>query len=223
VYRAAVAGQEKLVTDHPDSSGYRVELGRAYSNLGQCFADGGQPATAIEWLDKAIATVQPVLTADPRSGSAQTRLCYAFERRGNALAELGRHAEAAADFARALELATGANRKALVPVHAAAVARAGDPAKAVALVAELVAADGTTAGLVYDAACVHGIAAAQGGDPALAERYSGRAVELLRRAAIKGHRTFNLVTDTDFDSLRRRDDFNTLLWDLADLAPAPRK
>ena len=56
---------------------------------------------------------------------------------------------------------------------------------------------------------------------ALADRYAGRAVVVLRQAFAQGWTDVaHMLKDSDLDPLRRRADYAALLWDLAD-APAP--
>jgi hypothetical protein len=74
---------------------------------------------------------------------------------------------------------------------------------------------------LYDAACVHALAAA-GADAAAADGYAGRAVGLLRRAVAAGYADVpHLLADPDLAAVRGRADYADLLRDLAD-PPAPR-
>jgi len=72
---------------------------------------------------------------------------------------------------------------------------------------------------VYNAACVHALAAARArreGALPEAEHLAARAVALLRRAAAKGFRDVaHMGKDTDLDELRQRGDFAQLMEELA--------
>jgi hypothetical protein len=57
------------------------------------------------------------------------------------------------------------------------------------------------------------------GDAKLADRYAARAVELLRQAAARGYENVDrFKSESDFDSLRNRDDYRKLLADLEEKA-----
>lgn len=51
-------------------------------------------------------------------------------------------------------------------------------------------------------------------------QYATRAVELLRQAVANGNNNFpHLLKDDDLAPLRGRDDFASLLWDIAESLP----
>jgi len=145
------------------------------------------------------------------------------------LSRLHRDAEALATWDKAVAL-----DKALPPTplraqlrlgRMGALARTADYAQAVAEAeAEVKRVFFLPASTYFNAACVYAAASATAAaDPALADRYAARAVQLLRQAIASGYRDgVELQKDHDLESLRRRADYAELLWNLADL-PAPVK
>jgi hypothetical protein len=80
-----------------------------------------------------------------------------------------------------------------------------------------------TVDAVYSGACVFALASAGPGNAA-ADAHAARAVELLRQALAKGWTDIShMLRDADLDPLRRRADYATLLWDLADMPAAAPK
>ena len=145
--------------------------------------------------------------------------------RALALTSLGSHAEALADWDRAIELADAATRRWLRLYRAATLARLGDHAKAVQEAAGLVSAKSKSRELVYRLAAVYALAAAavrvdhslpredRQGQAAV---YSKRAVELLQHALAMPPASHplslpKLEDDPDFKSLRSEKDFQDLL------------
>jgi serine/threonine protein kinase/tetratricopeptide (TPR) repeat protein len=218
-YRAALAMWEKLAADFRAVPDHAVGLGRTYCELGDLIRDRGEPAAALDWFAQALATLEPVHRADQWTASARHFLRNGHWGRATALMRLNRPAEALADIDRALGLDDGSGRTALRLERAIASARAGEAAKALAAADELSAAGKLTAGQEYDLACVYALATAKL-PPADADRAAVRALELLRRAFAEGYRDVaHMLKDSDLDSLRHRDDYFSLLWELAEGLP----
>jgi hypothetical protein len=158
-----------------------------------------------------------VLRAEPRHVKARWALYYAHHRRAEVLGRLGRPAEALQAWDLTLQMDDGTYRDGVRLRRAAALARAGQVAAAVAEADALAAAPGAAAGVLYDGACVFAAAAAVA--PGDADRHACRAVALLRQAVARGYLDGgHLLRDDDLAGLRRRADFAALLWDLADAA-----
>jgi serine/threonine protein kinase/tetratricopeptide (TPR) repeat protein len=219
-YRKALALQVKLAADFPAAPDHAVELGASYCNFGNLVRDRGEPAAALDWFAKAIATLEPVHRAEPRLVNARQYLRNSYWGRATALVRLNRSTEALADFDRALEQNDGSGRTSLRLERTLALARAGEAEKTLAAADELAAAGKLTAGQDYDLACAYALVAAKL-QPADADRAAARAVDLLCQAFATGYRDVaHMLKDSDLDSLRRRDDYADLLWDLADRPPA---
>src|SRR5262249_3006212 len=135
--------------------------------------------------------------------------------RGDRAVARERWADANAHFTRALERCEPDDRRPLLCERALARARLGDARGAVQDADE--AAQGKDVGAIdcYNRACGVALAAASGGNADLAERYGGRAVELLRQAAARGYTDVeHLKHDPDLDALRGRPEFQKLVMEL---------
>jgi uncharacterized protein YciW len=133
------------------------------------------------------------------------------------LGQLARHAEAAQDWGRALELNDEPHRLAeFREQRALSLARAGKDAQAVAAADELAETKGASEDTLCGCARVCALAAAAvEGDPELQAQYAARAVELLRQASARGYKDIaRLKDDPDLGALRSRPDFHRLLGQL---------
>src|SRR5262249_10656930 len=86
--------QKKLAESQPETVEYLVDLGATYSNLGEVMKALGKLSLSVMHYSVAIEWLQHVLEKQPRLGSAQRFLHYAFRGQAMALALWGRHAEA---------------------------------------------------------------------------------------------------------------------------------
>jgi serine/threonine protein kinase len=217
--REALAAWEKLVKLCPAVPKYAVNLGGTQVNLGLIEADKGDFKTALSWLDKAIATLGAVPSAAKESGDCRRFRGNAHGARAGALMRLERYPEALRDWEQVLQLDVQGDRRrvrmqrmqrALTLAHLKEHARATGEADAIARI------QGLPAYLLHDAASVHAIAAATVRDQAdLSEKYSARAVALLRRAFEKNYQAVadEVREDRHLDFLRSREDFRKLLKD----------
>jgi tetratricopeptide (TPR) repeat protein len=215
-HERAVVICERLVADNPGVLAYAVNLGISYASLGGALRrNQGKPQAALDYLDRAIRTLEPVLAKNPQLAHAQQCLCFTHGYRALALNKLGRPAEAVRDWERAIELgesfkkmttfrlgrtlslaqATGQHTKALAEANALADNKSERPVD------------------LYDAACYCAMAsAAAKEDGEIATRYANQAMALLRRAVETGQRSVELMkTDPGLDALRPRADFRKLL------------
>jgi hemoglobin len=216
-YQKALALYERLAVESPAVAQYRVGAEGSRINLAHQFAAKGGAEDALALYDRAVTALRAVLDHSPQDTTARLYLRNAHWGRGLALTTLGRHADAVADYGRAAELTDGAGRAPFAARHAVALARAGDHTRAAAEVDALADAPGLPAGALYNLAGACAIAAGGGG--ASAERRADRAVALLRQAVAKGYKDVaHLRTDADWDPLRRRADFQTLLRELEEKA-----
>jgi hypothetical protein len=131
---------------------------------------------------------------------------------------LNRFAAALDDWDRASELDSGSDRGNFQLQRALCLARV-EPAKAVAAIEDLIKGEKTAAAVLYDAACVCSVSAAQVKDDARRDTFAARAVALLHQARIGGFfqdpgRVEHMKKDADLDALRSRDDFKKLLADV---------
>jgi serine/threonine-protein kinase len=219
---------EKLVQDHADVPDYRFGLGGSYCNLGNVLTDSGKPEAALTWYTKAVRELEDL---DPRKGRIMMLAPYlsnSHAGRAIALAKLNRHAEALADWDKALALADGSRRDWLRRDRAFALVRANQVTTAVAEAEALAARGGKMGSFLYDAARIYALAAAatvsKGQPPTpeqqrLVEQYAARAVVLLRQAETAGYfqdpaAVENMKRDGDLEALHGRDDYSRLVDDL---------
>jgi eukaryotic-like serine/threonine-protein kinase len=220
-YRTALAVREKLAADHPDVPQYRLELVPSYNTLALLLRDGGDPQAALGWLDRAVETLNPLVAQAPRAVTQRQYLRNTLQGRARTLEQLGRYATALADWDQALALADSSVPPAWRLARAVCLARAGQPDRAVTEAEELSRQPGAAADLLYDCACAVALAAAAGGDAAVADSRAARAVELLRQAVAQGYKDVaHMAKDPDLAALRGRADFRELLKGLTP-PPAP--
>jgi tetratricopeptide (TPR) repeat protein len=218
-----------LAADYPAVTAYAENLGGTYGNFGTLMRDRGEAAASLNWYAKALATLRPVLAKEPRLVMVRQFLRNAYRSRAEALAQLGKHADAAADWEQALALNDEKQYDGGYRLQwASALVRAGQHAAATVAAEELLQTGNAARTTLYDAACVYAVAVAQAAKQAprhtsslLAERYARRAVALLCQAVQRGFNNIaHLKKDPDLDSLRQRPDFHQLLAELEAKAPA---
>jgi serine/threonine protein kinase/tetratricopeptide (TPR) repeat protein len=226
--RRALGIFEKLAADFPTVSAHAIELGGGYCNIGIWVRDGGQPETALNWYQKAIATLEPVVAKEPRLVDAREFLRNSHKGRAEALEDLGRLAEATRDWERALELDDGPSKEFLRANVAESRLRKSqkdkDAAGCLAAAADYEALKQTDAGELYNSACHRAICAAviredpktpQADAPRLAKEQAELAMAWLHKAVAAGFAdAAHMKKDEDIDALRGREDFQKLLADL---------
>jgi serine/threonine protein kinase/tetratricopeptide (TPR) repeat protein len=213
---------EKLAADFPAVPGYRVRLGASEVIFGDLQRTGQQPEQALPWYARGIETLEGVLRQVKTDATAQQYLRNAHWGRAVALDDLKRHAEAAKDWDKAVELSTDPQRTGIRINRAASRVRAGHVDAALQEAEELVkVADAST---LYGAARVFALAAGrrdEAGGALSREQCARRAVALLRQIVARGwndpeHR---MKKSDDLNALRRRDDFKKLLAELEKKSP----
>jgi tetratricopeptide (TPR) repeat protein len=103
-YRDALRVAQTLVRKNRDRLEDATTLGRIHLNVGILYRDSGRLEAGLEWLEKAISTLERVLARDSAQTEGQCMLRHACRSRAIALTRLGRHTEALADWNRLLEL-----------------------------------------------------------------------------------------------------------------------
>ncbi len=220
VYRAALANVERVAAARPGEPQYAVLAAGLQGNLGEVFGDSGRPADALPWFDRSIAALGPEFAKNSKDPTVRLYLRNAHQNRAGVLGKLGRHGDAEAAWEQAVELTQPADRPSVRAARAAARARAGRTAEAVAEVGKLAADPGCDAEGLYNLACAVALAAAA--DPARREEYAGRAVTLLGRAKAGGYADLaHMAADEDLAILRDRADFRALVG-RTEVAPPPR-
>jgi tetratricopeptide (TPR) repeat protein len=214
---AALADATKLVSEHPDVQAYGVARAASYTPAADLLRDRGRPQQALNGYGQAVTALEAVLAKEKRLALAREELRDAHAGRARALDRMGRHNEAAQDWARALELDDGQNRPMLQLGQAISQAHhSGEHRQALAQAEALAKdADGPT---LEGLARLCALASAANGEPktpeaaAAREQYPARAVELLRQAVAKGYRdSLYLKNGTDLSPLRGRMDLQKLV------------
>jgi serine/threonine-protein kinase len=205
-----------------------VELADDYNNLAKLMNDKHDPAAALEWSKQAQEVLEPLLEKSHNQADARQVLAGAYVHRARALTLQSQYSEAL----KAWDKAIGLTPERASVVHrfgrASTMAQAGQHAHAAA------DADGTVkqakpaGSVLYNAACVHALAAAAAGHDAtlssieqakVAEKYLSRSVGLLVQAQKTGFfrdkaNVAHLKKDSDLTSLRERTDFKKLVAEL---------
>jgi hypothetical protein len=162
--------------------------------------------------------LEKVLAAQPEHREARKTLVDALDLRATTSMNLTRHADALADWDRALAFQTvSPSRDSLRVGRAEALARLGDHARATAEADTLLQDAALTPNLLHDLAIVYAVAAgAARQDPKRHEEFAGRAVQLLKRLQASGYfkDAAALKESKDLAPLRERADFKALLGEL---------
>ena len=219
-YREALALDRRLVEDFPSIPDHAVALAATNCNLGNLFQSTGRVAEAIDWYDKAIDGLEPIVTKEPRLVKARMFLRNGHAGRAQTLGKLNRPTDALKDWDRAVELSPLAQRPGVQMERAVCLVKAGEPAKATQATEEVLTTAKLPGDVLYDAACVFGLSAGAVKDDAkLLEKYAARAVEILGRAQDAGffrqpEKVEHMKRDADLDTLRQREDYRKLLTQL---------
>jgi tetratricopeptide (TPR) repeat protein len=218
-----------VVREHPDHITFAMNLGFMKGTLADLLRDQGKPGEALTGYDRAIEPLQGVLQKEPRQVDAREYLCLAQVGRAVALAQLGKHTQAAKALPRPSEGGPGRLDREIRLSGILLEALAGDHAAAAAQADELARQTTALSGrMLFDLACAHALcvsAAHQDGKLPAAEREKRanqagpRAVELLRaaqkadyfqtQAAIR-----RLADDANLASIRSRPDYQQLVREI---------
>jgi serine/threonine protein kinase len=209
VQQKALAIKEKLLARNPGDLQLATNLAGSSCNLAMALHRQHKPAEALTWFGKAVTTLQAVLKREPRHALGREFLCKSHGGRAEALEALKRHAEALADWDQALAYGAEEDRNGLRLRRSLVLARLGKFTEADRQAEDLARLPRLPGLVLYNLACIHGLCAR---DKARADHQAGRALALLRRARAAGYfRTAanreQFRTDTDFDALRKRKEF----------------
>ncbi len=227
--KASIEIQEQIVKLFPGIHNYVTTLGMSYYNYGATLGNEGKRVDSLEWLDRAIRTIQPVFEREPRSAGTRPLLRECHLSRARTYAFLQKPAEAVKDWDRALLISTPTEQQEVRASRVYSLTHVGRIAEAVADIAELEKASNWNAEQWYVFASVYSVAGGKIADKKA--EYGDRAMELLRQAVKAGWKdAAHMKQDTDLDPLRDRADFQKLLADLEvkyppppEVAPMPRE
>lgn len=216
-YQEAIANRQTLVVQYPALSGYAAELGGSLTALGNLLLSEGDIEAAVKCHDQAIARIAPIVAR--QSGVLGTRqgMCDAYRGRAEGYTRLNRYDDALADWDRAGEFADGPKQDLVQIGRAYTFTHLGRTAEAIAI-ADKCAKNGFP-GVLFDAARVYAAVSAGQSSGEAAEK----AVTTLRRAFMAGVPIIpTTYANADLAPLRGRDDFNDLLWELAEWPAAAK-
>jgi tetratricopeptide (TPR) repeat protein len=182
--RFAVSLNRELENENPTIPLYRLAHSWSLSALGDVFRWSGRSREAKEFYDKGIALAESAVPTNRQNSEQRATLLANTWRRGLTLRDLGDFAAASAVYRRALQMCDNQaeNSEELVETAACHAALAG-----------LAGQPGS------------GVSAAEG------QKEAEEAMKWLRRAVADGYRNRNRIRmESAFDSLRNRQDFNTL-------------
>jgi eukaryotic-like serine/threonine-protein kinase len=188
-HREALKIRQKLAEENPKVPGFRRDVTRSLNSLGEVLLNAGRNTDAIDVMTRSCNVLESLVQENPSLPEFRNGLAFGFSNLGRARRRAGEHAPAANDLRRAIALREG--------------------------LATL------TPGTRYDLARNHALLAglARESDssvsPAEGRAAADRAVAEFKRAISQGLRIPKMETDADFDSIRSRSDFQTIVFDLA--------
>ncbi|HJT33747.1 MAG TPA: protein kinase [Pirellulales bacterium] len=213
---------QSLAALQPDNRTFDTSLAGTHCNLANAQRRQGKLHAALEHYAQAAEILEDVLTREPGQSTARLFLRNTFWGRGQTLMALDRFAEAAEAWRRAIELNTVPETTVTFGLELAeSLARAGDHHTADQEATAVAEAAKESTETLYRLAGVFSLCSeAAKDDTALADRYAGRAVELLRQSRAAGF--FGVATndarfrqDHAFDALRGRDAFVEFVAELS--------
>jgi serine/threonine protein kinase len=214
----ALALKQVLVKDYPLVREYAIDLAGTQCNLGGLVHQLGRHESSLDWFALAIATLEDVVSKEPRHAQAQEFLRSAYQGRFQVLNETRRYAESLHDADRLLGLLKESpTRDDFRLDRAVTLARLQRQAEATAEAEDVLRSSQSSIPRLYKSALVYAlsVAAAWDTDPRQAEHYALRTVQLLQQAVSQGYEDVEaLKENADFDAVRQRPDFQKLLEEL---------
>ncbi|HKQ48314.1 MAG TPA: serine/threonine-protein kinase [Phycisphaerae bacterium] len=136
-YRKSLPAREKLANEHPLVLEYALFHGSVYCNLGELDTRAYQPEASLPSFAEAIRIMRGVLEREARHATARFYLSYTLSWRARAFGDMGRWADALADWNDAIGLDDRNNAslragRALAAAHLGKCAESLDEAKKIA-------------------------------------------------------------------------------------------
>ncbi len=234
-FEEAIRLSDLLKSSAPITSTLAAEPAIFRMNVANLLREQDQAQSALTHYDQAIAILIPFTKKNPLDFVARFWLCQIHHERAIALKELGRHADAAADWNRARTFDNGNNVHLAMLLRGSAEARVSGLTPTALLrdhyaeaITELARYEGPAIAFgseFYTFAQLYALASRAAADDtrlAAADRgkrsadYAAHAVALLKRAQADGYFRFparlaRLKTDPELDGLRQREDFKELV------------
>ncbi len=215
-FRDALATMKSLADQHPAIPKYARTLALFRVIRGNFVRDTERPENALPWYTEAVANLEVASGKVPKDASTRSILEDAYLQRARVLQGLERHHEAVPDWDRAIELNTGRLSLRLRLSRAGSLACLGEHVRATAEADAVIRGDQVPPSIVYTAGQTYCLAAAAVPDESpLKERYTARAVALVRQAVAQGFPDVDrLKMDPFLNIMRGRADFQQLLREL---------
>jgi tetratricopeptide (TPR) repeat protein len=188
---------QKLTDANPAETDLQINLAHTLINIGQMYNRAKRVAEALAALDTSLTICQKLIDAHPSTPRYSKYLGSGYTYRGLAHANAGHPAEAATDLRRALNL--------LDKDESPDVYDRFQRSQALAALAGL------------EAEVKSGVTTAE------AATYAGQAVAALQGAVAGGWAQLDELKESEFDSLRKRVDFQRLVKELEAKAAAERR
>jgi tetratricopeptide (TPR) repeat protein/tRNA A-37 threonylcarbamoyl transferase component Bud32 len=216
IWQKSTLEYEQKVRQNPNDSALVLQLASDYLLRGELAKSHARPEERIDWYNKAIGVLEPILRKKPSQAGLQELLVSCYRARARAQADFGRPAEALTDWDHALKLNPWTDRQEMRLQRALTLAQLGDHAQAVAEADALSPSKDLRGKILYTFARVYALAASKSSaDQTLSRKYAVRGVAALALAKQAGY--FEgpgplelLQRDADFKVLRERKEFTEL-------------
>jgi tetratricopeptide (TPR) repeat protein len=219
---------EELMLRYPQRPEFVGNYAGSCANQGKYLSEQRQWEESIVWNSKAIDAADQLLKVDSRHTDTHRYLHHSLIGRAGAYRRLNQTELAIKDYRRSLEISEGEQHSVYARFRPRALANVGEYRRAVAEAESIVTRADATSSNFKEMANVYATCFETAGKDTslsesdrneLAEQYAVRSVELLAKAAEKGHfETLEDITDLRSDDrlqpIQNRDDFKKLLADL---------
>jgi eukaryotic-like serine/threonine-protein kinase len=226
-HKQSLAYKEALLRDYPNVVAFMRDVASSYANIAM-EVKRRSPEEALEWSARALRIEESAVAKDPRNVDARMGVFDTLMGRAYAFRRLKRHEDAAKDWRRAIEVSEGQPHISMRLYRPLVLVFLGEHSRATAEVEALVSegrAKGPDLNMFAEVYSLGSVAAAKDSGVPLAERekladrYGGRAVELLRMARAAGYfrtsaQLANLRDNKDLEPISARPDFKELLGEL---------
>jgi eukaryotic-like serine/threonine-protein kinase len=219
---------EELKTGYPHRPEFASSYAGACANQAKYLIELDRLEESLDWNAKAIDAAAELLKAEPRHSETRRMLHNSLIGRAGTYRRLKQIELAIKDYRRSLELSAGETHVNYVNFRPRALAFVGDYKQAASAAEAIVTGTNATGSNFSEMASVYATCVeAASRDTTLAdaervemaEHYAVRSVELLAKAAEKGHFTTledvsDLRSDDRLQPIQYRDDFKQLLLNL---------
>ena len=204
---------EALSAKFPAILEYQRKLGGAYCNMAILIRDGGDHKDSLAWYTKAIVILER-LAVTSNHVAVKDFLSNSYVGRAGVRRYLGQDEEAECDWERGLAFSSARERPWLLVEKAKLLKTPTQLADTIREVGGRIHSLTGIADQWYDLACVYALASVK--IPNMQREYSDRAVQVLRKAIQAGFNDASHISkDKDLESLRSREDYQTLLDQLS--------